>query len=72
MRGSINQVRSLFARTAITSQRPVLAFLKDLQASILLKPLASNPDGPPEPVVFKPASLTFGVDGFVAQSVQQR
>ena len=64
-------VQSLFASTATASQRPVLAFLKDLQVSILLKPSASTPDGPPEPLVFKPASLTFGVDGLVAKSGQQ-
>ena len=59
MNGSINSVQSLFAGTAIASQRPMLAFLNDLQASILLKPLASTPVVPPEQLVLNAASLTI-------------
>ena len=50
VRGSTNSVHSRLARVAKESQRFMLDFLKDLQASILLTPFASTPEGPQEPL----------------------
>ena len=55
--GSTYSVQSLFVSVAIESHKLVLDHLKDLQASILLKPTASTPEGPPEPLVLRAASL---------------
>ena len=55
--GSTYSVQSLSVSVAIESHELVLDLLKDLQASILLKPTASRPEGPPEPLVLRAASL---------------
>ena len=55
--GSTYSVQSLFVSIAIESHKLVLDLLKDLQASILLKPTASTSEGPPEPLVLRAASL---------------
>ena len=43
----------------MVSQRLALDFLEDLLASILLKPFASIPEGPPESFVLSAALLSF-------------
>ena len=59
VRGSTNSVHSRLARVVKESQRFMLDFLKDLQASILLNPFASPPEGPQEPLVLNAASRTM-------------
>ena len=44
---------------AIASHSSVPDLLKDLQVRILLKPFASTPEGPPEPLVLRVPSLTM-------------
>ena len=56
--GSTNSVHSLLVSVAIDSHRLILDLLKDLHAKILLKPLASTPEEPPDPLVLNAASLT--------------
>ena len=47
--GSTYSVHSFLAVVAMAAHRSVPDFLNDLHPSILLKPLASMPDGPLEP-----------------------
>ena len=55
--GSTSSIQSLLASMAMASQRLALDFLKDLLASILLKPFASIPEGPPEPFFLSATSF---------------
>lgn len=48
--GSTSSVQSILASMATASQIFALDVLNDLLASILLKPFASTPEGPPEPL----------------------
>ena len=57
--GSIYVVHRVFVIVAIASHSFVDDCLKDLQARILLKPLASTPHGPPDPFVLSAACLTM-------------
>ena len=49
--GSTNSVHSLLVSVVIDSHRLILHLLEDLHAKIPLKPLASTPEGPPDPLV---------------------
>ena len=51
-------MHSLLVSVAIDSHGLILDLLKDLHANILLKPLASTPEGPPDPSVLNAACLT--------------
>ena len=57
--GSTYCVHKVLVILAIASHSLVDDCLKDLHANILLKPLASTPDGPPDPFVLKAACLTI-------------
>ena len=55
--GSIYIVHRVLVIVAIASHRFVDDCLKELQARILLRPLASTPHGPPDPFVLNAACL---------------
>ena len=57
--GSMYCVHRVFIMVAIASHSLEDDCLKDLQARILLKPLASTPEGPPAPFVLKAVCLTI-------------
>ena len=52
-------MRRRLVMLAIAAHGSVPDLLKDLQVRILLKPFASTPEGPSEPLVLKAASLTM-------------